>query len=69
MRRKRRRMEMGRRKERPRIRIEKNRERRVKESAMGSNNKQNLCTRGPTRWVCIINDRKDNLRKRCNVDV
>jgi hypothetical protein len=47
MRRKRRRMEMARRKERTRSRIEVNRERRVKKSAMDSNNKQNTYTRGP----------------------
>jgi len=37
----------GGRKERTRSRIEINRERRVKEIAMGNNNKQNIYMRGP----------------------
>jgi hypothetical protein len=40
-------MEIARRKERTRSRIERKRERRVKESAMDSNNKQNIYTWGP----------------------
>jgi len=47
MRRKRLRMEIRRRKDRTRSRIETIRERRVKESAMGSNNEQIIYTRDP----------------------
>jgi len=42
-------MEIRRRKGRTRSRIEINRERRIKEIAMGSNNKQIIYTRGPLR--------------------